>query len=42
MKKLIFFIELSFRILCAVIFASIVMLWVIFEHIIKQFKIRLK
>jgi hypothetical protein len=42
MKKLIFAIELFFRFLCAIIFASIVMLWVILEHIVKQFKIKLK
>ena len=39
MKKLIFFIELSFRFLCAVIFALIVMGWVLLEHIIKQYNL---
>lgn len=42
MKKLIFAIELFFRFLCAVIFASIVMFWAVLEHIIKQFKIKIK
>jgi hypothetical protein len=39
MKKLISFIVLSIRFLCAVIFALIVMVWVILEHIIKQYQL---
>jgi hypothetical protein len=42
MKKLILAIVLFFRFLCAVIFTLILMLWVLFEHIIKQFKIKIK
>jgi hypothetical protein len=39
MKKLIFFIELSIRFLCAVIFATIVVLSVLIEHILINYKI---
>ena len=39
MKKLIFFIVISFRILSATIIVFIFMLWVLILHIVKQFKI---
>jgi len=40
MKKLILFIKLLFTFLWAVIFVFIIMLWVLLEHIIEQFKIK--
>jgi len=40
MKKLILFIKLLFNFLWAVIFVTTIMLWVLFEHIIEQFKIK--
>jgi hypothetical protein len=40
MKKLILLIKLLFTFLWAVIFVSIIMLWVLLEHIIEQFKIK--
>jgi len=42
MRKLKLSIELFFKFLWAVIFALIIMLWVLFEHILQQFKIKLK
>jgi hypothetical protein len=39
MKKIIAFIELSFRFLCAVIFALIVVVSVIIEHILSNYKL---
>jgi hypothetical protein len=40
MKKVILSIKLLFNLLWAVIFVSIVIIWVLFEHIVEQFKIR--
>ena len=40
MKKVILSIKLLFNLFWAVIFVSIVIIWVLFEHIVEQFKIR--